>query len=809
MSPSSAVSVDTASADASNNTNGSNARDLANGSSIGEAGTHNGSIGPNPQSPRSSGERGPIRASRNDGDGNGDGDDQDERDAAPLLGRRIQELREGKRGGRRSSPRDGSREEEDDDDDAQSRPSILPRASSVGHRLSFINDEARPTGAPLDSRTHLPMTTSSGHGATSSLSVSSLSSATTALSTAQTVPSSITPPEPPVRWRDLPHKTQLLILTLARLSEPLTQTSLQAYMFYQLQSFSPDLPSSTISSQAGVLQGSFTFAQMLTAMLWGRMADSPRCGRKMVLLVGLFGTGLSCVGFGFSRGFWSACFFRVAGGALNGNVGVMRTMISEVIREKKYQSRAFLLLPMCFNIGVIIGPIMGGLLADPVTSYPGIFGDNSVLGGKDGVWWMKHWPYALPNLISGVFLFMSAMGVVFGLEETLESIRDKPDLGLRISHSVIRFFSSLFRRRHFFSHKYTSIPTSSTTTTGSASTPPRTSQDLDLESYPTTPSNSKTTTSSPKKTKPIPRRRLPFRRIFTTNVISMLLCHAVLAFHVGTFQNLWYIFLSTPRFDPVHPLPPSHTEQHLPFSFTGGLGMPPRSVGIAMSVLGVIGITLQLALYPRVNNRYGSLKCYRWSLCLFPLAYILAPYLSIVPASEDPPAQASGSWVWLALTCVLFVQVLARTFALPANIILMNNASPHPSVLGTMHGLAQSVSSASRTVGPVLGGWLYGRGLQRGVVGGVWWGMAGVAVLGAGVARLVVDGDGHEIWLEGERGEGEEKEGREVGMEMVERGRERKREGEKVTDEEGPKGGDGKDGDVGEEFPAASRRTRS
>jgi hypothetical protein len=30
-------------------------------------------------------------------------------------------------------------------------------------------------------------------------------------------------------------------------------------------------------------------------------------------------------------------------------------MISEIIRDKKFQSRAFLLLPMTFNIGVIIG----------------------------------------------------------------------------------------------------------------------------------------------------------------------------------------------------------------------------------------------------------------------------------------------------------------------------------------------------------------------------------------------------------------------------------------------------------------------
>ena len=69
------------------------------------------------------------------------------------------------------------------------------------------------------------------------------------------------------------------------------------------------------------------------------------------------------------------------------------------------------------GIGVIVGPILGGLLSDPVRSYPSVFGAKSVFGGENGVWWLKHWPYALPNLMSAIFLFISAMGVVLGLEE--------------------------------------------------------------------------------------------------------------------------------------------------------------------------------------------------------------------------------------------------------------------------------------------------------------------------------------------------------------------------------------------------------
>lgn len=128
-------------------------------------------------------------------------------------------------------------------------------------------------------------------------------------------PSSRTPQKPqPVSWMSLPRKDQLVILTLARLSEPLTQTSLQSYMFYQLRSFSPSAPDSTISNQAGLLQAAFTGAQFCTAILWGRMADSERMGRKKVILIGLLGTAIGAVGFGFSSSFAAALCWRFLGG---------------------------------------------------------------------------------------------------------------------------------------------------------------------------------------------------------------------------------------------------------------------------------------------------------------------------------------------------------------------------------------------------------------------------------------------------------------------------------------------------------------
>ena len=131
------------------------------------------------------------------------------------------------------------------------------------------------------------------------------------------------PKSGPVTWLSLPRKDQLAILFLCRLVDFLQVASLQAYVFYQLKSFDTSLSDAAVSTQAGILQGCFTGAQVLTAILWGKAADAKWCGRKMVLLVGLGGTAISCIGYGFATTFFWAAFWRVFGGGINGTVGIM------------------------------------------------------------------------------------------------------------------------------------------------------------------------------------------------------------------------------------------------------------------------------------------------------------------------------------------------------------------------------------------------------------------------------------------------------------------------------------------------------
>jgi MFS family permease len=247
--------------------------------------------------------------------------------------------------------------------------------------------------------------------------------------------------------------------------------------------------------------------------------------------------------------------------------------------------------------------------------------------------------------------------------------------------------------------------------------------------------------SSPKKQKQ-KRAQLPFWRIFTRNVVLTLLSRGLLAMHFGTFNNLWYMFLSTPRID----------NSHSPSSilFNGGLGLSPARIGVVLSIISAVGIVLQLLAYPPISERYGTTICYRVSLLLFPFAYFICPFIVLLPSSTPIPLPASGWMIWGGMLGVLFIHTLAKTFAMPAATILVNNCCPHPSVLSTIHGVAQSVSSGMRMLGPVLGGWGYALALNINFVAMPFWASMILSIGACFLSLAIYEGSGHEIKLEGD-----------------------------------------------------------
>jgi MFS family permease len=77
-------------------------------------------------------------------------------------------------------------------------------------------------------------------------------------------------------------------------------------------------------------------------MYWGGLSD--RVGRKPVLLLGCIGTMFSMVMVGFAQNIWVALLGRALGGLLNGNIGVIQTMVGELVTKPEHE-RMFAFLP--------------------------------------------------------------------------------------------------------------------------------------------------------------------------------------------------------------------------------------------------------------------------------------------------------------------------------------------------------------------------------------------------------------------------------------------------------------------------------
>ena len=334
------------------------------------------------------------------------------------------------------------------------------------------------------------------------------------------------------------------------------------------------------------------------------------------------------------------------------------------------------------------------------------------MGGRSGLELIEAYPYALPNLFSALLLFLGSLLAIFFLRDTGRST-----IRPRFCPPLLSILGGFFSKKR---------PTScSTLKVGQNQS---VLEDIQLPEIlrPT------------RTTKHEAKYSLPIRDIFTPNLVMVILSTAIFDFHMGAFNSLIILLFSTERSSQDLANGSQHKSISL-FKFTGGLQFDVSLTGYAMAIVGVFGLFLQISLYPWASERLGLIRCFRGALMIFPLAYVLAPYISLLPSWNPVPQPASGPWVWCGVSFILALQVFARTFALPALIILLNNSCPHPSVLATIHGLGQSVSASFRTLGPITAGKLYSVGLDNGVIGLPWWSVAASSAVGYALSFWVYD----------------------------------------------------------------------
>ncbi|SMR64379.1 unnamed protein product [Zymoseptoria tritici ST99CH_3D1] len=207
---------------------------------------------------------------------------------------------------------------------------------------------------------------------------------------------------------------QILLLCYASLAEPVAYFSIFPFVNEMIER-TGSVPVSSVGFYAGLIESLFSLVQMILMILYGRMAD--RIGRKPVLVFSLAGVTVATAMFGLSRTLWQMIMFRCVAGLFAGSVVTVRTMLSENT-TKLTQGKAFAWYSFARNIGLFIGPLVGGGLANPTKLYPGTFG---------GVQFFEDYPYFLATFVAGLVCLTSALSSLFFLNETLKTASASDD----------------------------------------------------------------------------------------------------------------------------------------------------------------------------------------------------------------------------------------------------------------------------------------------------------------------------------------------------------------------------------------------
>ncbi|KAF9075403.1 hypothetical protein BDP27DRAFT_1212386 [Rhodocollybia butyracea] len=141
----------------------------------------------------------------------------------------------------------------------------------------------------------------------------------------------------------------------------------------------------------------------------------------------------------------------------------------------------------------------------------------------------------------------------------------------------------------------------------------------------------------------------------------------------------------------------------------GGLNLTASDFAQLIALMGIAQVVYQFLLYPPPRGPLSHLTMYQLGTLLFIPAYLTVVLYRTPFANPDDFRKLSLMTV--PTVCIRAARYCGITFAFTSISVLLNYMTP-PETVGFANGLAQTIVSLARFLGPMLGGWLWSASVE-------------------------------------------------------------------------------------------------